>query len=475
MPDDTRQPHDNPLVIILLIDGARPDIMRELIASGSLPNIQNEILAQGTFRDAVSCCPSTTGPAYLPFLTGCFPGTMNIPGIRWLDKSKYHRNGFSLDKFRSYNGIEAGLFDRDMAPGHPTLHEIFKRPYNIYSMITRGLDKKHNLAANLKPFVYLKAHITDNWKPVDSLAYRKLISCLDNNPDFIFAVFPGVDSYSHLNHPRHNLVTEAYRYVDFAVGEVAAKLKRLNRWDKTLLLLTSDHGLTATSRHLDLATNLEGRKIKTMYYPIIWKRKPQASVMISGNALGQIYWLDGDRAQQRKLNSGMIDEIKADLLTRDEIDLIISNPEKNIILVESGRGRAQIKLNKDRLSYNMETGDPLGYGDIKKSLTIDEALESSFDSDYPDTMVQLMQLFQSPRSGDLVVVSKNGSDLRKAYEWPEHHSSHGSLHREHMMVPLIYNQRGWKPGPARTTDIFNSVLAWAGKPIPPHTDGRSLL
>ena len=475
MPSPSHHSPANPLVIIILIDGARSDVMSEMLTSGQLPNIQKEILSDGTFRNAVSCCPSTTGPAYLPFLTGCFPGTMNIPGIRWLDKSRYGKPPFGLDKFRSYNGIEAGMFDSDMAPGHPTLHEIFENSINIYSMITRGLKTGNNLAATLKPFVYLKAHITDNWKPVDNLAYRKLMASFNKNPDFIFAVFPGVDSYSHLNHPRHPLVNEAYRFIDFVVGEIASKLKKINRWDETLLILTSDHGLTATSRHLDLATYLEARDIRTLYYPLIWKLRSQALVMISGNALGEIYWLNGDGKKRARPSEKKIDEIKADLLSRDEIDLIITNPNQDSILIESSRGRASIYFKNNRYSYKMENGDPLGYGNSVIDLTSDESLGATFDSAYPDTPVQLRQLFKSPRSGDMVVISKNGSDLRKAFEWPEHHASHGSLHREHMMVPLIYNRQCWKTGPARTTDVFNTILNWAGKKIPPGTDGKSLI
>jgi hypothetical protein len=104
-----------------------------------------------------------------------------------------------------------------------------------------------------------------------------------------------------------------------------------------------------------------------------------------------------------------------------------------------------------------------------------EALLATVESAYPDALVQIEQLFTSPRSGDLVVISKNGYDLRKAFEWPEHHSSHGSLCREHMMVPLIYNQTGWDNRPARTADIFNTILKWAGKTAPSNTDGESLI
>lgn len=291
------------LTLIFLVDGARPDVIQEMISQGRLPHIA-EIVSNGTFREAVSCCPSTTGPAYMPFLSGCFPGTVNIPGIRWLDKAAYYGKKGGLSRFRSYNGIEAPLFNADIALGHPTIFELFERPYNIFSIITRGLPRGHNLGSTVKPFAYLYAHFTDDWKRVDTLSLRYLMAALEQNPDFVFVVFPAVDTYSHLNHPRHEKTLAAYEYVDFAIGTAVEKLKRQGRWDETLLIVTSDHGLTATHKHLDLALFLEKHKIKTLSYPLVWKRDPQASVMISGNALGHVYWLDGvgmERSGKRKI------------------------------------------------------------------------------------------------------------------------------------------------------------------------------
>jgi len=104
----------------------------------------------------------------------------------------------------------------------------------------------------------------------------------------------------------------------------------------------------------------------------------------------------------------------------------------------------------------------------------EEALAATFESDYPDGLVQIEQLFRCRRAGDLVVSAANGYDLRDTWEFPEHHGSHGSLHKDHIHVPLIYNQKGWDKRPARTTDVFNSILKWMGKPTFDNSDGQAL-
>jgi hypothetical protein len=472
-----------PLVLIYLVDGARPDVFRRLLEEGELPNIRREVLTDGAFRLASSCLPSTTGPAHLPFLLGCFPGTLNIPGIRWLDKARYHARRAGLDRFRSYNGPEAPLMNRDLPPERPTIFELARRPFAIYSMVTRGLPRGHNLTQHSKLWMYLGAHLTDRWQPVDRLAHARLMHCLDADPDYIFAVFTNIDSYSHLRDPLAPETLAGYRYVDWSVGQVVAKLKRQGRWDDTLLVLTSDHGMTSTARHLDLAQYLDRRGIPTLYYPVVWKRRPQAAVMISGNAVGQVYFLrhgapDGGRITGPLDGAGIrraLGPIWDELLAREETDFLAWRGAGGGYEIASPRGEATLGRAPRGLTYHPRRGDPLGLGPIPAPLDARASLAATFESEYPDALVQLDQLFASPRSGDLVVVSRAGYDLREAFEWPEHHGTHGSLHRDHMIVPVICNRTGWAPGPARTADLFPTALEWLGLPPVEGIDGRSLL
>ena len=67
-------------VVLLIADGARPDTLTRGIAAGRAPALAR-LAAEGSDRVITSVFPSVTGPAYLPFLTGCHPGRMGIPGI----------------------------------------------------------------------------------------------------------------------------------------------------------------------------------------------------------------------------------------------------------------------------------------------------------------------------------------------------------------------------------------------------------
>ncbi len=68
------------LAFFFLLDGARVDIFEELLGKGDLTNIARLFVAPGTYRPATTVFPSVTGVAYIPYLTGLFPGRAHIPG-----------------------------------------------------------------------------------------------------------------------------------------------------------------------------------------------------------------------------------------------------------------------------------------------------------------------------------------------------------------------------------------------------------
>ncbi|MEP7171453.1 MAG: hypothetical protein ABI855_18935, partial [Bacteroidota bacterium] len=79
----------------------------------------------------------------------------------------------------------------------------------------------------------------------------------------------------------------------------------------------------------------------------------------------------------------------------------------------------------------------------------------------------------SRKAGDIVISAREGYDLRNFWEYPEHIGSHGSLIKSHIHVPLIYNQKNWNTHPARTADIFDTILKWHNI-TPEASEGNSL-
>ena len=80
-------------LIFVMIDGASYPVLDSLVRAGELPNVAALAEAGGGVKKAVTCFPSTTGPAYVPYFMGLFPGTANVPGYRWLSRANYNAEG----------------------------------------------------------------------------------------------------------------------------------------------------------------------------------------------------------------------------------------------------------------------------------------------------------------------------------------------------------------------------------------------
>ena len=463
--------------IVFLADGARADVFFELQSRGELPHISRWLVSAGAARKAVTSFPSTTGPAYLPFLTGCFPGTCNVPGIRWLDKVRYESGGFSLLKHRSYVGLESFLMGRDISPHVRTIFEIAPGSFSIFNPMSRGAGFIRNRTSYARIWYWYYAHLTDHWSLPDGAALEKTLNVLKRGCRFLFTVFPGIDEYSHLTHPRHEKVIERYKWLDSAVGEIAEYLGKKGEWDSTELWLVSDHGLSQTHTHFCVNTFLEGQGLPAFFYPLIFEKRGKLSAsMVSGNGMSHIYFKNHDGWTRHTVRSELerlAPNLLKDLLNEEAVDIISVRNSDGGIDVMSKKGEACIHLDGHNIRYDVKGGDPFGYHGLPSNLDPKKSLEATYDSDYPDAPFQLAHIFTASRAGDLILSAKAGFDLRLKYENPEHKASHGSLDKSHMMVPLLCS-RPFKDRPTRTADVFPTILNSLGIPIPGYIDGIPL-
>lgn len=468
-------------IILFLADGARSDVFESLLQKGELPHIQKELVQKGTFAKGITTFPSTTGPAYFPFVTGCFPGTLNVPGIRWFDKQAYANPTKKMVKFRSYCGIETFLINKDMTPRgvkpRQTVFEILPHSYNIFNAVCRGAGWR-NLTKIMRIWYWYYAHLTDRWEFLDQVALKKTLGALDKDFDFLFVVLPGIDEYSHLVSPFSPKAITQYHFLDNAVGEVVAKLKNQNRWEETLFWIVSDHGLSETKTHFCVNTFLEEKDWPPFYYPKVMHRKgKRAANMMSGNGMTHLYFKNGKdwgsptyREDLEKMDASVLKALQK----HPAVDILAMKNKRGGVDILSKRGEAKLFCEGDKLRYQVLESDPFGYGSIPSLLNREIALEATWQSDYPDALWQLEFLFRSSRTGDVVLSATPGFDFRLKYEEPEHHGSHGSLHKEHMLVPIVVNYP-LHPKVFRTVDIFPTMLKLLGKEVPKEIDGLSLV
>ncbi|MFC1715123.1 alkaline phosphatase family protein [Candidatus Poribacteria bacterium] len=465
--------------VILLFDGARFDVFSNLLKNGHLPNINRHTLTDGTFLKGYSSLCTTTGPAHIPFIYGTYPGNANVPGIRWFDKINAKRNLMSNSGMRSYVGPGCYYMGTDVSRAYVPLYKFFSSPVGIFSSLDRNhgrFEIKSNSRHKLqKALYYTFAHCTNRWEVADYAAARSVRKYIERGSDFIFSVFPGIDEITHLYHPTHRKVLKQYLELDRLVGMMFKGLSS-EELRKTLLFIVSDHGLSSTHTHISLVNLSKEEGYKPIFYPKIFRKDYDIAIMESGNALASVYFMEP--ANDRSVFYGEITAIDRNrrfinrILSHDGIDFIAYRVDGSSLGIRNRKGETILGFGRNGCVEVTNTGDnPLGFRANGSGIPLSKSLDLTVDTPYPDSIGQIRQLFCSGRTGDLVVSAKEGFDLREKHEWPEHKSSHGSLSKSHMEVPICANIRLNSPS-CRTVDIFPTILHRLGYDVPDNIDGQ---
>ncbi len=425
-----------------------------------------------------SVFPSVTGPAYAAFLMGRFPGPIGLPGLRWYDRER--RTSRLPGHSRSYVGPEMRLIDGDMDSSAPTVFELASSSLGALNVINRGLDPANRVGQGLR-FIARTARThfsgkVGGWLAIDRYVAEQVAEQIRiRRPDYVFAALTGIDKTSHSEGHGGAYVDHALKIVDDTVAEIRADAEERGTWNATHLWIVSDHGHSPVRQHDDLAGFVRRMGFRTIAHPFVYSPRAEAAVMVSGNAMAHIY-LDLGRRERPFLPE--MDErwqpLAKALASRDSVDLMIVPVGPGACDVYgNGRGHARMDWDDVHISYRPVSGDPLTLGE-RANLTHDEAYDLTFDTDYPDSLVQISRISDSPRAGEIILSAARDWDFRSKYEPIPHFSSHGALHREHMLVPLVTNK---PPGskPRRTVDVMPSALAALGIPIPAGLDGSSFL
>ena len=458
-------------VVIIVADGLRPDTLEEALSGGSVPALAR-LRDEGGLNTVTSVFPSVTGPAYAPFLMGRFPGSVGLPGLRWYDRTR--RLARMPFHSRSYVGAEMRHVDTDLDPAAPTIFELTQSNLAAMNVIGRGLEAREKLSQGLR-FI-LRTGITHfrgnvrGWLAIDrDIASQFVDRFFNERPAFAFAALTGIDKTSHARGHESELTAQALSIVDLAAGALRFAAERAGIWEETHLWVVSDHGHSRVLHHEDLAALVAEWGHSVITHPWPMRASPEIAVMVSGNAMAHIY----TNLRSDSPSTDSTERIASLLLERDSVDLLLLPCEGGCQVRSASRGNAMITWQDNSYSYAPQTGDPLGMG-MQSELSGDAAYDITIGTEYPDSIVQIANLARSSRCGDIVLSAAADWDFRARYEPIPHVSTHGSLRREHMLVPLLTN-RPPKFTPRRTTDIMPSALTAMGLAVPPNLDGSSFL
>lgn len=263
-----------PRVLVIGIDGATFDVIRPLKERGRLPHI-GRLMDQGCWAPLRTIIPPVTAPAWSSFMTGVNPGRHGIYDFRYREAGTYALRTNNLTTNRvpllwevlSQHGRRSCVINIPASwpprPIHgmwvsgiltPADAEVFTYPPELSEEIARAIPGYEVWPASVfypkgREHEFLQALEELTWKRVELFRYltRK------DTWDFQMLVFMGADQVQHAmwhyRDPTHtyyepdapeefrSAIDHMYEVIDAAIGAVLEEIP-----DDTHVFLVSDHG-----------------------------------------------------------------------------------------------------------------------------------------------------------------------------------------------------------------------------------------
>jgi len=454
-------------VVLFLAHGVQHEHLYKCIDSGDLPNRAEHIDGRGSRARAIGTFPSTSGVAAAPFVTGCFPGTCDVPGATWFDRTVPEARVLTINRFRDYMGWGAYAMDFDLSRNVRTIFEYSRRATNIFGMLNRGCGLSRDPAFFHLYSMFRRAKKERDLEAVYDAAHLWFLEATQRQADCIFYTLPELPLIAKGDNPTKAL--DAYRRMDDAVGRAVEVLKKQGMYDSTALMFSSGFGRSDTRQDFDLNAFIADR-YKLFTHPGRPREWLEAEAIMapSGTSMAHLYLRKDDSWNERSFfEDGERRGLVGALLEREGVDCIAGRSVEGGVVVASQRGQAHVVEDHDgRITYITKGGDPFGYGALPQVMKHREALIETIDTNYPDGIAQLMQVFRSSRSGDLVVNAKVDCDLSASGDV----ATHGSLERAHLEVPFL-SSVPFTSAPMRTADVFCLIMSLLGIEPEHHIDG----
>lgn len=479
-------------VTVFFVDGIDTVELDRLLAAGELPNIRRVFVDGGVrVRSAVAGLPPITYANAVAMITGLYPGHHDVVGNLWFDRAEclFRDYGFA-SRYRQSNEDFHGRSIFELLPDDLTAV--------VQDHTRRGADI-----------------IIDNWAATGVDWFLENYSDVDERvgecfpkvaegarragewPVLYWNYFPGPDEYAHPASSASRVYDDALAVVDTAIGRIIAEVEAADIADQRYYVLLSDHGHTPLNPacRLDLKALLENR----------FSRRVRTSPCQSGGRIGRYRVLaDYDAVMTAEASRRAVIHLRgpagwSDPPGRELIERIIGwpapgddagiahQPQVLFACMRDGadavrvvRGASAIRVERRRAqgakmyrAVGLENANPsevLGYADDPQLAAFVAAgwhdsrdwLAATAHADVRDFVPQIVELFDSPRAGDIVVFAD--ADCTFERDWL---GGHGSCLARDQQIPLFFAggdlPHGAEIPVGRIVDVVPTALEMIGR------------
>jgi predicted AlkP superfamily pyrophosphatase or phosphodiesterase len=258
-------------VVMISIDGLMPETYMDPDRLALRVPTLRAIKARGAFaRGVESVFPTVTYPAHTTMVTGVPPRVHGITSNRPQDPE-----GKNQDGWRWYSEDIAVPTLWSLAPKAAVITwpvtvganvairvpEYWRAGTAEDQKLVRALTTPPDLLAKVQrgfPALWSKLTPPDVHDEAQFAIARHVIA--NDDPSLVLMHVWSTDDAQHAHGPRSAQAKQAIEDVDTLLGELLAQLEASPEWDRTLLLVVSDHGFAAIDHEINLDVLLAGKR-----------------------------------------------------------------------------------------------------------------------------------------------------------------------------------------------------------------------
>ena len=474
-------------VLLLVLDGIRPDVMRAAMMEGDAPTLGALVGMGEAVWDAVSVFPSITPAATAAIVTGKPPAGSGIYGHAWYNEAEdrivvygamtetvitsgplqvLHNNVWRMNRDDLYADTLFETLHGIGVEGACVNFPIRRGPYR-HRVRLKTLSRVANVGALLDTTVSgpREYYMGDLFYSRDlglhgrrgSGGLRRQVGINDEyaarvgamllkeraEPFILVYLFEG-DSLAH-----HGGIAAQRRYIPTLdryvkqMFEAAGGMERIV--EDYAVLAVADHGHTPLLTERRYA-RLDGVLNERTAVGARARLGPGVRVLAVPNGRAALIYL-GEGVERERVIEDMVHRRGVDLAAREEEGWAVVRRLERELKFRPGDGTT------DPSGRSWEVKGDLGALDIRVS---NDAL---LYGDYPDALERLWGSVRSPRAGDIILSATPGYTFGEVNGNFHKQSDHGSLHADDSRV---FSIGLGLPAPRRITDVARTLLSHFG-------------
>ncbi|MCR8433625.1 MAG: alkaline phosphatase family protein [Crenarchaeota archaeon] len=268
------------LAILVVLDALNYTVFKELLDANMLPNFQN-LIENGRLVLGKTIYPAATTACWAALFTGAPPGVNGVVNTNAMNSTEYHLLPLDVEPRTIYysemvraeslaevllsEGVKCGFLYSESKvlialgkSGKASVVTYYPPSYNAYDPSLPVIFRRY----------YIEELINKSINIID--AFSQIIK--DGGRALVTVDLPEPDASGHTHGPTSSYYKDVIKAIDSGLGKLVDYLRTSQLWNKTLLIVTTDHSMIQTTPEYNVLTadgkHLVGLPVEHRVIPI---------------------------------------------------------------------------------------------------------------------------------------------------------------------------------------------------------------